>query len=42
MMRRDTKKRWKNIKIRNKKYSKDNPNINNNSFWKRLCNFFRN
>ena len=43
MMRRDSKKRWKNIKTRKRKYSSNNPRLdNNNSFWKRLRNFFIN
>ena len=43
MMRRDTRKRLKSIKSRKRKYSSNNPGLNNNnSFWSKLCIFFTN
>ena len=43
MMRRDTKRRLKRIKSRNKRYSKDNPNINKNNgnLWNMICKIFK-
>ena len=41
MMRRDTKRRLKSIKKRNRVYSNNNPNINNNFSFKRIFCLFK-